>query len=62
MIYLGAVILVTLVGVWASGVTESTGGISDPSYVVIDEVAGQLITLFLTSIFMENFDRRLFLI
>lgn len=47
MIYLAAIILVTLAGVWASGVTERTGGISDPSYVVIDEVAGQLITLFL---------------
>ncbi len=47
MVYLAVIIVVTLAGVWASGVTERTGGISDPSYVVIDEVAGQLITLFL---------------
>jgi phosphatidylglycerophosphatase A len=45
--YLGAVILVTLAGVWASGRAEKISGISDPSFVVIDEVAGQLITLFL---------------
>lgn len=45
--YLTAVVAITLVGVWASGVVEKTGGILDPSFVVIDEVAGQLITLFL---------------
>lgn len=45
--YLGVVLVVTLAGVWASEITEKTGGISDPSFVVIDEVAGQLITLFL---------------
>jgi phosphatidylglycerophosphatase A len=38
---------VTLVGAWASGRAEEISGIIDPSFVVIDEVAGQLITLFL---------------
>ena len=47
IIYLAAVILVTLAGVWASGKAEKISGITDPSFVVIDEVAGQLITLFL---------------
>ena len=32
---------------WASGRAEKISGITDPSFVVIDEVAGQLITLFL---------------
>ncbi len=36
---------VTLVGVWASGIAAEHFGRPDPSPVVIDEVAGQLVTL-----------------
>ena len=32
-------------GVWASGVLERASQMKDPSYVVIDEVAGQWLTL-----------------
>ena len=46
-IYLGVVVFVTLLGIWAAGKAERESGIVDPSFVVIDEVAGQLITLFL---------------
>ena len=46
-IYLGVVAVVTALGIWAAGKAERESGIVDPSFVVIDEVAGQLITLFL---------------
>lgn len=36
---------VTAIGVWASGVAATHYGRKDPGYVVIDEVAGQLVTL-----------------
>jgi phosphatidylglycerophosphatase A len=39
-----AVCLVTLVGIPASNITSKKAGDEDPSYVVIDEVAGQLLT------------------
>jgi phosphatidylglycerophosphatase A len=35
---------VTVVGIWASGIAAVFFGRSDPSQVVIDEVAGQLVT------------------
>ena len=41
---------VTLVGVWAAGVAESELKKEDPGPVVIDEVAGQLLTLLLTGV------------
>jgi phosphatidylglycerophosphatase A len=46
-VYLGAIVFISLLGVWAAGRAEKGSGIVDPSFVVIDEVAGQLITLFL---------------
>jgi phosphatidylglycerophosphatase A len=46
-VYLGAIILVIALGIWAAGRAELDSKIVDPSFVVIDEVAGQLITLFL---------------
>ncbi len=39
---------VTLVGIWASGVAATALKREDPGPVVIDEVAGQLVTLCLT--------------
>jgi phosphatidylglycerophosphatase A len=46
-LYLAVIVLITLVGIWAAGKSERDSGIVDPSFVVIDEVAGQLITLFM---------------
>jgi phosphatidylglycerophosphatase A len=39
------VIAISLVGIWASGVTARHYQREDPGQVVIDEVAGQLVTL-----------------
>jgi phosphatidylglycerophosphatase A len=39
--------LLSFVGVWAAGHTAAFAGLDDPQYVVIDEVAGQHITLIL---------------
>jgi len=46
-IYLAVFAVVTIIGIWAAGKAEHNSGIVDPSFVVIDEVAGQLATLFL---------------
>jgi phosphatidylglycerophosphatase A len=40
-------VLVLVVGVWSSGVAERYAGRTDPGIVVIDEVAGMLITMLL---------------
>jgi phosphatidylglycerophosphatase A len=45
-IYLATIIVVIAAGIWAAGRVELDTKIVDPSFVVIDEVAGQLITLF----------------
>jgi phosphatidylglycerophosphatase A len=39
---------ITLVGIWASGVAATHFGREDPGHVIIDEVAGQLVTLYAT--------------
>ena len=41
----GAIVVATAAGVWASDVVERFWGQTDPGRVVIDEVAGQLVTL-----------------
>jgi phosphatidylglycerophosphatase A len=41
---------VIVIGIWASGHAEAHFGRQDPGYVVIDEVAGQLLTLLLTGV------------
>ena len=41
---------VTMVGWWAAGVAEAEFKKEDPGAVVIDEVAGQLLTLLLTGV------------
>jgi phosphatidylglycerophosphatase A len=43
-LHLSAVGLITLIGVLTSSDVSSSTGIEDPSFVVIDEVAGQLLT------------------
>lgn len=42
---LAAAVIVTLIGFWAADVYANRSGIGDPGPVVIDEVAGQWITL-----------------
>src|SRR5258705_6027294 len=44
-IELAAVVVITLVGIWAASRTEKLSGKKDPGKVVIDEVAGQFIAL-----------------
>jgi phosphatidylglycerophosphatase A len=39
---------ITLIGTWAAGVAAIHFGREDPGQVVVDEVAGQLVTLLLT--------------
>lgn len=46
-VYLVAIILIVGAGIWAAGRVARESRIIDPSFIVIDEVAGQLITLFL---------------
>ena len=41
---------ITLVGVWAAGIAEKELKKEDPGPVVIDEVAGQLLTLLMTGV------------
>ncbi len=38
---------ITLIGIWVSGKAEAHFGNKDSKYIVIDEIAGQLITLFM---------------
>jgi len=40
-----AAVVVTAVGVWVSSVVASEAKVKDPGFVVIDEVAGMLLTL-----------------
>ncbi len=40
-----AILIVTLLGIWAASRTEKLSGRKDPGKVVVDEVAGQMISL-----------------
>lgn len=44
---LSGLVVVTLAGFWSAGAAESHYGKKDPGHVVIDEVAGQMLTLLL---------------
>ena len=46
LFHLGLVCLITLAGVISSAKISRATGVEDPSYIVIDEVAGQLLTFF----------------
>lgn len=46
-VYLAICVLVTVVGVWAAGRAEAIYGQKDCGKIVIDEVAGMLITMYL---------------
>ena len=45
-----AIVVVLAAGVWSGGVAERHFGRTDPGQVVIDEVAGMLVTLFLNPV------------
>ena len=53
--HLGSVCLITLIGVLASAEIERSTGVEDPSYIVIDEVAGQLVTFLFLPLTGWNF-------
>jgi phosphatidylglycerophosphatase A len=46
----GLAVIVTIVGIWAGHLAAQHFGREDPGEVVIDEVAGQLITLLFTGV------------
>jgi phosphatidylglycerophosphatase A len=45
------ILVVTFAGIWAGSRTEALSGRKDPGKVVVDEVAGQLISLFPLTLF-----------
>ena len=46
-----AIVVSTFAGIWAASRTEELSGRKDPGKVVVDEVAGQLISLFPLTLF-----------
>src|SRR6201988_2535846 len=50
-VVLAAILAFTFAGIWASSRTEELSGRKDPGKVVVDEVAGQLISLFPLTLF-----------
>ena len=52
--HLGLVALVSLIGIVTAAETSRQCGISDPSHVVIDEVAGQLLTFLFLPVTIPN--------
>jgi phosphatidylglycerophosphatase A len=53
-VHLSAVCLISLIGILVSGETSRNAGHSDPSFIVIDEVAGQLLTFLFLPITIGN--------
>ena len=45
LLELGVLVVVVVSGIWSAGVVERDVGIEDPGIVVVDEVAGMLLTL-----------------
>jgi phosphatidylglycerophosphatase A len=50
-VVLVSIVVVTFAGIWAASRTEALANRKDPSKVVVDEVAGQLISLFPLTLF-----------
>ena len=48
-----SIVVVTFAGIWAASRTEALSNRKDPSKVVVDEVAGQLISLFPLTLFTQ---------
>ena len=44
VVLLAAILLITVAGIWAASQTERLSGRKDPGKVVVDEVAGQLVS------------------
>jgi len=51
VLVLGSIFVVTVAGIWAATRTEELSNRKDPRKVVVDEVAGQLISLFPLTLF-----------
>lgn len=45
LLYVAAVVLLSLLAIWAADVSARDAEIKDPSFVVIDEVAGYVVTV-----------------
>ena len=52
-VVLVSIVVVTFAGIWAASRTEALANRKDPSKVVVDEVAGQLISLFPLTLFTQ---------
>src|ERR1700754_1487979 len=52
-VVLVSILVVTFAGIWAATRTEELAGGKDPGKVVVDEVAGQLISLFPLTLFAQ---------
>ena len=52
-VVLVSIVAVTFAGIWAASRTEALDNRKDPSKVVVDEVAGQLISLFPLTLFAQ---------
>ena len=52
-VVLVAIVAVTFAGIWAAARTEDLSNRKDPRKVVVDEVAGQLISLFPLTLFTQ---------
>ena len=52
-VVLVSIVVVTFAGIWAASRTEALVKRKDPSKVVVDEVAGQLISLFPLTLFTQ---------
>ena len=53
-VVLVSIVVVTIAGIWAASRTEALANRKDPSKVVVDEVAGQLISLFPLTLFTQR--------
>lgn len=47
MVFIAATVAVTALGIWASQAVEDLTGEKDPGYVIIDEVAGFMVSMLL---------------
>ena len=53
-LHLSSICLISLIGVLAAAEISRRTGVEDPSYIVIDEVAGQLVTLLFLPVTIPN--------
>src|SRR6185295_10007217 len=53
VVILALIVVVTFAGIWAGSRIEQLSGRKDPGKVVVDEVAGQMISLFPLTLFLH---------